>query len=452
MAYKHYFFKETATVAVLLSLLILTTMVGCSGDADGGAEGSRNKLVPAVEATQARYGSLPLTQRLSGLVKARNQVELYPEISAVVAQIYVQNGDPVEFGEPLLRLQDTRFREQLKQAEANYQIALAQAKQAEAELIQMQTRLKRNTDLAGKDLISPDEFEEVQTRAIAAEASADLANARVAQAQAAVDERREQLSRTVIIAPVDGTIGNRNAEIGMLVTPNTRLFTMGQLDSVRVEVVLTDVQLSYIEQSQPTEIFSKNLQFGSVTGSVSRISPFLHPVTHSTIAEIDLANPDGALRPGMFVAVDIHYGESEQATLVPLSALWENPSTSRVGVYVSRDREIGESATILKSQQGGGLTNPVSFEFIPVEVLASGRMSAGISGIEQGSWVVTIGHELMSADSGLARVRPIKWERVEELQQLQREDLLEEIMRRQQEGSADSTVGVLEPIRRENSV
>jgi RND family efflux transporter MFP subunit len=452
MANKHYLFKETATVAVLLSSLILTTMVGCSGNADGGAERSRNKLVPAVEATQARYGSLPLTQRLSGLVKARNQVELYPEISAVVAQVYVQNGDLVESGEPLLRLQDTRFQEQLKQAEASYQIALAQAKQAEAELIQMQARLKRNIDLSEKDLISADEFEDVQTRAIAAEANADLANARVEQAQAAIDERREQLSRTVIMAPVDGTIGNRNAEIGMLVTPNTRLFTLGQLDSVRVEVVLTDVQLSYIEQDQPTEIFSKSLQFGSVTGSVSRISPFLHPVTHSTIAEIDLANPDGALRPGMFVAVDIHYGESEQATLVPLSALWENLSTSRVGVYVSRDREIGESATILKSQQGGGLTNPVSFEFIPVEVLASGRMSAGISGIEQGSWVVTIGHELMGADSGLARVRPIRWERVEELQQLQREDLLEEIMQRQQGGSADSTVSILEPIRRENSV
>lgn len=64
--------------------------------------------------------------------------------------------------------------------------------------------------------------------------------ARVNQARAIVDRRKEELSRTVIRAPVDGSVGNRNAEVGMLVSPNTRIFTLGQLDSVRVEIVLTD--------------------------------------------------------------------------------------------------------------------------------------------------------------------------------------------------------------------
>ncbi|NIP41305.1 MAG: efflux RND transporter periplasmic adaptor subunit, partial [candidate division Zixibacteria bacterium] len=65
-----------------------------------------------------------------------------------------------------------------------------------------------------------------------------------------IDERKEALSRTVVRAPVDGTVGNRNAEVGMLVTPNTRLFTLGQMDTVRVEVVLTDRMLAYIEEGQ----------------------------------------------------------------------------------------------------------------------------------------------------------------------------------------------------------
>jgi hypothetical protein len=143
----------------------------------------------------------------------------------------------------------------------------------------------------------------------------------------------------------------------------------------------------------------------------------------------------------MFVTVDIFYGESEQATLVPLSALWENPSTASVGVYVNRDSLIAEPTDIHGNPQRGVLTNPLPFEFVPVEVLAMGRTSAGIRGIEQGSWVVTIGHELLGSDSGQARVRPVRWERVEELQHLQREDLLDEIMQHQQGESVDSSSG-----------
>ena len=67
-----------------------------------------------------------------------------------------------------------------------------------------------------------------------------------------------------------------------------------------------------------------------------RISPFLHPVAHSTEAQIDLANAEGAFKPGMFVTVDVFYGESEEATLVPVSALYENPKTGVMGVYVTR--------------------------------------------------------------------------------------------------------------------
>ncbi|NIR94021.1 MAG: efflux RND transporter periplasmic adaptor subunit, partial [Gammaproteobacteria bacterium] len=161
-------------------------------------------------------------------------------------------------------------------------------------------------------------------------------------AQANVDEQEENLSQTVIRAPVAGSVGNRNAEIGMLVTPNTRLFTLGQLDNIKVEVVLTDRMLNYIEEGQRSEIVASNLISGPVSAPLSRISPFLHPVTHSTEAEIDLANPEGRLKPGMFVTVDIFYGQSERATLVPLSSLYEHPARGATGVYVSKaslDRE-----------------------------------------------------------------------------------------------------------------
>lgn len=415
-------------------------MLGCSDKSDGSQENGANQLVPAVEAVQARHGTLPLTERLSGVVKAKNQIEVYPEINAAVVEVLVESGEVVKRGQPLVRLRDNEFRERLKQARAGYQIAVAQAKQAEAQLQEIQAELRRTEALAAKELVSATELETVRTRAISAGADFELANARVDQAQATVDEREVTLSQTIIRAPIAGTVGNRNAEVGMLVSNSTRLFTLGQLDSVRVQVVLTDRMLNYIETAQRAEIYAENTPASALTASLSRISPFLHPVTHSTDAEIDLANPDGRLKPGMFVAVEIYYGESEQATLVPLSALYENPATGATGIFVSQDSLDREVMGAMTDGQAMSLTAPVRFEFVPVEVIAKGRMEAGVRGVEPGSWIVTVGKDLLGGESGTARVRPVNWRWVEQLQHLQREDLLQEVLKRQQETAKDTTI------------
>jgi HlyD family secretion protein len=428
-------FLNTVFMIGLFSTGLL--LFGCSAES-GGSENSADQLIPAVEAVKAREGTLPLTQRLSGVVKAKNQVVIYPEISAVITEVSVTNGEAVRQGQPLVKLRDKEFRERLKQANANYQIAVAQLRQAEAQLKENQADLKRYQTLAEKELASQAELETIQTRAISGAASVELAKARVEQAQAYVDEQEENLSQTVIRAPVTGSVGNRNAEVGMLVTPNVRLFTLGQLDNIRVEVILTDRMLNYIEEGQRSEIFASNLISGPVSAPLSRISPFLHPVTHSTEAEIDLANPDGRLKPGMFVTVDIFYGESEQATLVPLSALYEHPAKGVSGVYVSKSTLDREPVVKISADQPIFLTDPVTFTFVPVEVIAKGRMEAGIRGVDSGDWVVTLGQNLLSDESGTARVRPVKWEWVERLQNLQREDLMQDMIERQQAAGVDT--------------
>jgi HlyD family secretion protein len=426
------------TISILLLISFLILQLGCESDS-GTPENNSEKLIPSVEAIQARYGALPLTERLTGIVKAKNQIEIYPQISAVIISVNVMNGDIVKKGQPLIRLRDREFQERLKQARANLQITVAQAKQAEARFNEIQSELKRTESLAEKGFTSTAELESSQTQAISAEANFELAKAQVKQAQATVDEREETLSETIIRAPVSGTIGNRNAEVGMLVNPNMRLFTLGQLDNIKIDVVLTDKMLNYIKIGQRTDISAENLASASVEAALSRISPFLHPVTHSTDAEIDLANVDGRFNPGMFVTVDVRYGESEKATLIPLSALYDNPVTGVTGVYVCRDSLKNELISGWASDKTIKLSNPVSFEFVPIEVIAKGRMQAGIRGVEPGQWVVTLGQNLLGGESGNARVRPVNWDWVEQLQSLQRQDLLKEVMKQQQEAARDTS-------------
>lgn len=428
--------QKLVAIALLLALLGLI-VTGCSSEAQ---ENKTNQLIPAVEAVVARYGALPLTERLSGVVKAKNQVAIYPEVSAPIVQVHVVNGDVVEKGDPLVTLRDRDLREQLKQAKAEYQIAVAQSRQADAHLKEINAELSRAETLAKQNLSSDAELQSVQTKAASAEADLDLAKARVEQAQATVDEREEALSRTVVRAPVSGSVGNRNAEVGMLVDKNTKLFTLGKLDSVKVEVVLTDRMLEYIEAGQRTDIIADNSAEGTFSAPLTRISPFLHPVTHSTDAEIDLANPNGKLKSGQFVTVDVYYGESEKATLVPLSALYENPATGETGVYETEDSLLNDVSTDVVPGQKPPLTDAVEFKFVPVDVIAEGRMSAGVKGVDAGSWVVTIGQDLLGSRSGVARVRPVNWAWVEQLQSMQREDLLQEVMKEQQSDAAGDTL------------
>lgn len=401
---------------------------GCWAVPEEAATGA-GRIIPAVEAVEARLDSLPLVERLTGAVRARNQVAIHPRISAAVTEVLALNGQFVREGQPLVRLRDTEFRERLKQLEAARRIALAQARQAQAQLEEAQADRRRAERMAEQRLISESDLESARTRAVSAEAALELAEARVHQAEANLDEQEEALSQTVVRAPVSGTIGDKNAEVGMLVNSGTQLFTLGQLGSVRVEVVLTDRMLEYIRVGQRAEIFTDNGAAPRLAATVSRISPFLHPVAHTTVGEIDVENPGNRLRPGMFAGVDIYYGESEQATLVPLSALYENPATGRTGLYVS---SVPLGAPGDASGGAGALSDPVLFEFMPVEIVARGRMHAGVRGIEPGRWVVTVGQNLFAGQSGEARVRAVGWDRIERLQQMQGQELLQEIMRRQQ--------------------
>ncbi|HPR63002.1 MAG TPA: efflux RND transporter periplasmic adaptor subunit [Thermoanaerobaculia bacterium] len=414
-------------IITLCGLMFLSACAGDSGASSPGPGG----VVPAVEAVQARFGNLPLKQRVSGVVEAKNQINVYPELSAVIVEVFVKNGDVVKEGDPLIRLRDREFLERLKQAEAGYQIAVAQLKQAEARLKEARSELKRRDSLAREGLASSTDLETAQLDAISAEADVALAQARVEQAKATAEERDEALSQALIRSPIRGVVGNRNAEVGMLVTGSTRLFTLGQMDKVRVNVILTDRMLQSIHVGQRVEIASDHTPDQVIEAKLSRISPFLNPVTHTTEAEIDLGNPGGTLRSGMFVTVDIYYGESEQATLVPLSALYENPEDGLLGVYVADSVPDGVQKTDTSELMSRDLSEPVNFKFQTVNVVAKGRLEAGIRGVESGQWVITLGQNLLGGKEGMARVRKVTWNWVESLQKVQREDLMEPLVARQ---------------------
>ena len=428
---------------VPLWICALATLIIACGDSSGTQESSAPPL-PLVEAIETRRGALPLEEVVPGVVRARNQVAIRPEISGRVVEVLVRSGEAVSQGQALVRLDDSETRERLRQAEADVRLEQAAAAAARARVAEREARVARTRALAEQELVSTLELETLEAQLAALQASADEAEARVEQAQAAVEERRSALEKTVVRAPVEGKVGDRRAEVGMLVDPSNVLFLVGDLDELIVEVNLTEEMLSSVHEGLPV-VIEPRTSTSPVLGELSRISPFLAEESFTTLGEIDVDNREGRLRPGMFVTVRILVGESQQATLIPISAIWEEPGTAQSIVFVVLDPEGLESPTDSQAPTG---EQERTTDYRVVEVLAEGRGAAGVTGLEEGDWVVTVGQHLLNAerrslaassgatgdsppDGVRARIRPVSWAHVLELQDLQDEDLLEGFLEKQ---------------------
>jgi HlyD family secretion protein len=231
-------------------------------------------------------------------------------------------------------------------------------------------------------------------------------------------------------APITGRVGQRNAEVGMRVDPQTALFVIGRLDTVRVEVPVTQDLFTRLRPGQPVEVTVPG-RSAPIEARLSRLSPFLDSASYTAEVEIDLPNPDGALLAGMFVTVDVRHGETAPTTLVPSSALFTHPTSGERGVYVVPSKAVPADAV-----DGVAWPDTVPVAFRRVEVAGEGRGQAGVEGVAEGEWVVVVGQHLLAEQGGAgpprARPRAMSWARVLELQQLQRDDLLRSFMERQQ--------------------
>lgn len=418
----------------ILSAGVLILTVACSAKKDDPSTGNPNGgtaslPIPAVESVQARYGSLPLKERLSGVVVADNQVSIYPELSAPITQVLVNDGDRVRKDAALIRLRDDDYRKSLDQATAQYKLAQARVSQANASVTQIEGQYNRTKLLSEKNMVSPQELETQKAQLASAKANLQIAEAQETQAKASMQQAELDLSHTIIRAPVSGYIGRRNAEIGMQVTPATRLLEIGNISKVKVRVRLTEQMVGSIQTGQRVRISSEDAKnIPAVNARLSRISPFLDPVSHTTQAEVDVDNAKGYLKPGMFVAVDVFYGESRQATLVPNSALYQDPVTGVTGIYVasSLNSEL-KPVTNVDPANDPSLTSPTPVVFREVKLVAGGSMVSAIDGITSGDWVVTVGQDLLE-NVKTARVRPVTWDRILNLENMKQEDLLDIIM------------------------
>jgi HlyD family secretion protein len=341
---------------------------GFGGGGFGGGRGVRMPMTVEVGAVTRA----PMSQRIEvvGNLIGAATVTAVPKISGRLETVTVRLGDRVSRGQRLAKIEDREILEQVKQAEASFQVAAATIRQREADLRFAQTNLDRSRNLFERQLIPKQTLDDAEARHQAGAAQLDLAQAQYAQAQARLDELKINLSNTVIASPVDGFVGSRTLDPGAWVTPNSAFLSLVDIGVVRIVSNIVERDLRRISHGRPADVEVDAYPGEKFAGRVTHIAPVLDPLTRTAQVEIEIDNSNFRLKPGMYARVTFTVEERDQALVVPTTSLVE--MNGNRGVFLPGDDSVATFQAVTV-----GLMNQQLVEIA--------------SGLEEGQVVVTTG-------------------------------------------------------------
>ena len=242
-----------------------------------------------------------------GDVHGDQEVRVFAQVPERIRVLHVQDGDTVRAGDPLVTLEADLQASGLMQAEAALGAAEAGREQLRADLARV-GRLVREGALPRSQL----EALEAQLRTRVAQ---------VAPVRAARRTAGEQRSRTVVRAPIDGTVALLAVSQGDMVAPSVPICAVVQMDKVQVTLRVTEQDFVRIRAEMPVEIRPPALPEVVRIGRVRRVSPVLDPLTRTATVEVEVENEDRVLRPGMVAEAAIELSRRPNVILAPSRAL-----------------------------------------------------------------------------------------------------------------------------------
>jgi RND family efflux transporter MFP subunit len=343
---------------------------GFGGGGFGGGNFAGPRLPMTVELGAVTRADMAEQITVVGNLVGAATVQAAPKINGRLASVTVRMGDRVTRGQTMARLEDSEIREQVRQTEASFNVAEATVRQREADLRFAQTNLDRSRSLFERQLLSKQTLDDAESRQQASAAQLDLARAQLAQSQARVEELKINLTDTVITSPVTGFVGSRTLDPGAWVTPNTAFISVVDISTVRLIANVVEKDLRRIEAGLAAEVGVDAYPGEQFMGKVARVAPVLDPATRTAQIEVEIANPQGRLKPGMYANVRFTVDRRPKTLVVPTNSVveWEG----KRGVFVPGD---GDTAT-----------------FHPITLgLQDQKQTEVASGLSEGDRIITTG-------------------------------------------------------------
>ncbi len=344
--------KILKILGVIIGLLLLFVIIGRSAGWIGTSQGVR----VTVEAAEKR--TIVETVTASGKVQPVTEVKISPDVSGEIVEITVKEGDFVQKGDLLVRINPEIYLSALDRVEAslnsnraNLANARARKAQAEAQFINASAEFERNEQLFDQDAISESEFDTARSQFLVAQAEVEAATQNVVGAEfqvksadATLREARENLTKTNIFAPMDGTISRLDAELGERVVgtsqfAGTEILRIANLNEMEVLVEVNENDIIRVNERDTAFIEIDaylNQQFQGVVTSIAnsalaeaanvdQVTNFevkiqILPDSYQHLLKKDSPHLS-PFRPGMSASADIRTQTATDVLSVPIQAV-----------------------------------------------------------------------------------------------------------------------------------
>jgi membrane fusion protein (multidrug efflux system) len=304
----------------------------------------------AVTTAIAAQEEWPVTLDAIGTTSPVQGVEVSADLPGIVEKIHFESGRYVREGDVLVELDARQERAQLAAAEAQRDLA--------------RLDFKRMEGLIVDGAISQADY--------------DRAAAEQKQTEARVGEIRATIERKVIRAPFSGVLGIRQVHLGQYLSAGTPVVPLQSLDPIYVDFGVPQQDAGELRAGRRVRAHADNLPGIELVGRVSAIDSVVDESTHNVKVQATFRNPEGRLRPGMFVRIEATAGESRPVVALPATAISYAP--------------YGDSVFVVADMKGqdGKPYRGVRQQFVKLGS-ARGDQIAIVSGVKPGEEVVTSG-------------------------------------------------------------
>lgn len=304
----------------------------------------------------------------TGKIQPEVEVKISPEVAGEIVELTVREGATVKKGELLVRIKPDTYRYQVEQQEANLVAAKASAVQANAQLLKSRDDFKRSEDLFGKKLVSDSDFLAAKTGVEVAEANHENALAQIRRTEGLLSQSRDQLSKTTIVAPMDGTVSSLSSEVGERVVgtgsfAGTEIMRVANLDDMEVRVNVNENDVVNVKVGDKARITIDAYPGRKFAGLVKEIASAARTIGQNTQEEVTnfqvkirVADKDLRLRPGMSANVDIETKTVENVVAVPIQSVTVRSKEGSKTI----EQLAGERETKAKETQGEGAAAAVN--------------------------------------------------------------------------------------------
>ena len=344
-----------------------------------------------VEVAVARRGEISASILSTANLTARREVAVAAQTEGLVRELPAEEGDFVQAGQLLCRLDDTEARirlqsarQKLAQAKLQLEKAGILGEKSDVQVANTREEYERYSQLYADRLVSEREVAQVRYRLDELEHDLRASTSdtrelthRVEELESEIEQFQLEISRTRVEAPFSGYITRRVVNVGQTVRSQDTLFQLGDFSPLQAEVFLSERDAAAITVGQDAAVYSGVEAGVGIEGRVARISPVVDRSTGTVKVTIELSRGNELFKPGAFVRVEIRTDTREGSVLIPKRAIVEEDGDRFVFV--------AEENTVKRVRIELGYQNAGDVEILRGVSAGDSVVVAGQGGLKDGS-------------------------------------------------------------------